>query len=109
MVLAALAGAALSFANLAVGGWRLPVAGLVLAFAASLLGAILPDVYQRLRVRPDELRLEHPYLEHNIELTRLAYGLDKIKSRPFPGNTPLDSAAIQRNEATFRNATVSSR
>ncbi len=103
MVLAALAGAGLSFANLAVRGWRLPVAGLVLTFAASLLGGMLPDVYQRLRVRPDELRLEHPYLEHNIELTRLAYGLDKIQSRPFPANTPLDSAAIQRNEATFRN------
>ncbi len=101
--IAALAGAGLSFANLWVRGWRLPVVALVLVFATSLATSVVPDVYQRLRVRPDELRLEHPYLEHNIELTRLAYGLDKIQSRPFPAATPLDAAAIERNEETFRN------
>ncbi len=103
MGLAAVAGACLSFANLATRGWRLPLTGLVLVFAASLLAAVVPDLFQRFRVRPDELRLERPYLEHNIRLTRLAYGLDKIQPRAFPAKTPLDMTAIQRNEGTFRN------
>ena len=103
MCIAALAGAGLSFANLSMRGWRLPLAGLVLVFATSLLASVVPDLFQRLRVRPDELRLERPYLEHNIRLTRLAYGLDKIQPRAFPAKTPLDVAAIQRNEGTFRN------
>jgi uncharacterized membrane protein (UPF0182 family) len=103
MAVAALAGAGLSFANLSMRGWRLPIAGLVLVFATSLLAGVVPDLFQRLRVRPDELRLERPYLEHNIRLTRLAYGLDKIQPRAFPAKTPLDMAAIERNEGTFRN------
>jgi uncharacterized membrane protein (UPF0182 family) len=103
MCLAALSGSALSFANWKVRGWRLPVGSIVVLFAASLLTSIVPDLYQRLRVRPDELRLEHPYLQHNIELTRRAYGLDKIQPRAFPAKTPLEPGAVKRNTGTFRN------
>ncbi len=103
LCLLALVGAGLSFANGKVLGWRLPVTAVVLLFGGSLVSSLLPDLYQRLRVRPDELRLERPYLQHNIELTRRAYGLDKIQSRPFPAKTPLDAAAIARNQTTFRN------
>jgi uncharacterized protein len=103
LIAAALVAAVLSLANSRVQGWRLPVAAVVLVFAASLLSSMLPDLYQRLRVRPDELRLEQPYLENNIALTRLAYGLDKIRTQPFPAKTPLDAAAVERNQPTFAN------
>ena len=103
LCLAALGGAVVNFANWGVRGWRLPVASIVVLFGASVLGSIAPDLYQRLRVRPDELRLEHPYLQHNIELTRRAYGLDKIQPRAFPAKTPLDAGAVKRNQGTFRN------
>ena len=100
---AAFAGAALALANWRVREWRLPVGALVLVVATSLLCSVFPDFYQRLRVRPDELRLEHPYLQHNIDLTRRAYGLDKIQTRAFPATTRLDSSAVERNQATFKN------
>ena len=103
LVFAALGGAGLSFANFAAEGWRLPVTAVVLLFGSSLLSSMLPDVYQRLRVRPDELRLERPYLQYNIDLTRRGYGLDAIQSRPFPAQTPLDAAAVERNRRTFAN------
>ncbi|MGH7820423.1 MAG: UPF0182 family protein, partial [Candidatus Binatia bacterium] len=100
---AALIGAGLALANWRFGGWRLPVTGVVMVFAASILSGVIPGVFQRLRVRPDELRLEQPYLQRNIEMTRIAYGLDRIETRPFPAKTPLDAAAIARNRQTFDN------
>ena len=71
--------------------------------AAGIAASVVPDLYQRLRVRPDELRLERPYLADNIAMTRTAYGLDRIVPRPFPAEQKLDAAAVERNRATFEN------
>ncbi len=103
MVVATSAGALLALASWKVKSWRLPVGAVILLFGGSLLGSMVPDFYQRLRVRPDELRLERPYLEHNIALTRQAYGLDRVTAKPFPAKTPLDAGAVARNQATFSN------
>jgi uncharacterized membrane protein (UPF0182 family) len=103
LVAAALVGAGLAAANLRARGWRLPVAAVVVVFGAAMASSILPDVFQRLRVRPDELRLERPYLEKNIAMTRRAYGLEAIQPRPFPSAQTLDDAAVKRNQATFAN------
>jgi uncharacterized membrane protein (UPF0182 family) len=103
LVAVALVGAGLAAANLRVQGWRLPVAAVVLLAGTAIASSILPDVVQRLRVRPDELRLEAPYLERNIAMTRRAYGLDAIQPRPFPAAQTLDAAAVARNQATFAN------
>jgi len=46
--------------------------------AAVLLIGIVPGLYQKLVVDPDELGREKPYLERNIKYTRMAYGLDKL-------------------------------
>ncbi len=103
LCLLAIAGAGLSLANLRVEGWRLPVVAIVMVAGAALASSLLPDLFHRLRVRPDELRLERPYLEHNIAMTRKAYGLDAIEPRPFAAATTLDAAAIERNRPTLRN------
>ena len=103
LTLTALGAAALCFTNLRSLGWRLPIAGIVALFTVSVASSVLPDFYQRLRVRPDELRLERPYIERNVEMTRLAYGLDAVASRPFPAAGRLDASAIERNRATFSN------
>jgi len=103
LVAAALVGAGLAAANLRTQGWRLPVAAVVVVFSAAIASSILPNVFQRLRVRPDELRLERPYLEKNIAMTRRAYGLEAIQPRPFPSAQTLDAAAVERNQATFAN------
>ncbi len=103
LVATALLGAALAAANVRAQGWRLPLAAVVLVFGAALASSILPDVVQRFRVRPDELRLERPYLANNIAMTRRAYGLEAIQPRPFPAAQVLDQAAVARNQATFDN------
>jgi uncharacterized membrane protein (UPF0182 family) len=99
----AVLGAGLAAANVRARGWRLPVAAAVLVFGAAIMSSILPDVFQRLRVRPDELRLERPYLANNIVMTRRAYALEAIQPRPFPSAQTLDQAAVERNQETFAN------
>ncbi|HIE25948.1 TPA: hypothetical protein EYP66_01520, partial [Candidatus Poribacteria bacterium] len=44
---------------------------------------LYPNLYQRFRVVPTEREIEIPYLKHNINGTRKAYSLDKIKEHRF--------------------------
>src|SRR5499425_1199166 len=62
-----------------------------------------PAFLQRLRVAPNELAAERPYIEHNIRMTRAAYGLDRIQEREFPADETLDARALARNEVTLKN------
>ena len=74
-----------ALANLQARTFRLPLAATVLVFGSSLvLAEIVPALFQRLYVKPNELELEKPYLEHNIALTRAAYNLHQIAAKPFP-------------------------
>jgi len=71
---------------------------------ANILGlGILPSVMQRLRVVPNEMVAERPYIEQNIKYTRLAYGLDRIKEEEFPAEETLRAADLRQNEATIKN------
>src|SRR4029077_12451842 len=38
-------------------------------------------------VKPNELVREQPYIGHNIDLTRQAYGLDRVAQHEFPAET----------------------
>src|SRR5438093_986363 len=85
--------------------WRLVHAG---AGAALLVVwvvgvGVYPAFLQRLRVAPNELAAELPYIEANIRMTRAAYGLDRIQEKEFPADETLDARALARNEATLKN------
>jgi uncharacterized membrane protein (UPF0182 family) len=54
-------------------------------------------------VKPNELVREKPYIVFNTELTRQAYGLDKVTQRQFPAETTVDAADPQNNQATLQN------
>ncbi len=54
-------------------------------------------------VKPNELVREQPYITHNIELTRQAYGLNRISQRAFPAETTLAAADAANNQATLQN------
>ena len=64
---------------------------------------VYPALLQRLRVTPNELQAERPYIVHNIRMTRQAYGLDRVQEREFPADETLDAAALERNQPTIRN------
>jgi uncharacterized protein len=54
-------------------------------------------------VKPNELVRERPYIAHNIELTRQAYGLNQVSQREFPAETAVEAADPANNQATLQN------
>jgi hypothetical protein len=54
-------------------------------------------------VKPNELVREQPYIAHNIELTRQAYGFDRVVQHEFPAETTVEAAEPQNNQATLQN------
>ena len=54
-------------------------------------------------VKPNELVRETPYIAHNIEMTRHAYGLNRIELVPFPAETGLDALDAANNQETLQN------
>ena len=54
-------------------------------------------------VKPNELVREQPYIGHNIDMTRRAYGLDRVSQREFPADTTIDAADPSNNQATLQN------
>ena len=85
-------------------GWGFLVAGLVVlgvVWAGGL--GVWPSLLQRFQVTPNELVAERPYIEHNIRMTRQAYGLEAVKVQDFPAEDRLTSAALERNSITIKN------
>ncbi|MGV2289552.1 UPF0182 family protein [Trinickia sp. YCB016] len=100
----AIAAAVASWINMHRRGWRIPAASAVALFGGSfLLAVIYPALFERFYVKPSELQLEAPFIAHNIELTRLAYGLNKIEVKPFPAEEGLNVASLEANRATIDN------
>jgi uncharacterized membrane protein (UPF0182 family) len=64
---------------------------------------LLPALFQRFRVQPNELALETPYLKNNIEFTRKAYSLDTIQETSYPALADLTPEVIARNQDTIQN------
>ena len=54
-------------------------------------------------VKPNELVRESPYITHNIEMTRQAYGLSRFDQRPFPAESGIDALESASNQATLKN------
>ncbi len=66
-------------------GWLFPVAGLVVLIVVWVGGlGLYPSLLQKFSVKPNELRAEGPYIQHNIRMTRQAFGLDQVQEKDFP-------------------------
>ncbi len=77
-----------------VGAWALIWVGFVL---------IYPGLIEQYIVKPNELKKETPYIVNNIKLTREAYGLNKIKVKPFPVTQNITYKDILNNHRTIEN------
>ena len=100
----AIAAAIASWVGVLVKCYKLAAAGAVLVFGGSfVLTAAFPALFQRIYVKPNELRLETPYLQRNISLTREAYNLRQIAVKPFPAEQGLTFQSLQDNRATIDN------
>ncbi|HNY66071.1 MAG TPA: UPF0182 family protein [Deltaproteobacteria bacterium] len=104
MAISSLVLAALVGANAVIRSMPLMTVAVGLFVLLSILSrGIVPGLVQRFVVRPNELGLEKPYLEHNIAWTRKAYLLDRVKERPYPARDTLTRANIAANRDTMQN------
>jgi uncharacterized protein len=85
-------------------GWPLAGAIAVWLGASVVLGGIYPELIQRFVVAPNPYTNEQPYIDNNIAMTRLAYGLNTWATRDFSGEAPLTADKISGESATFQNA-----
>jgi uncharacterized protein len=80
---------------------------LVAAVAPAAVGYLLLQIsgwyVSSFIVKPNELVRERLYIAHNIDLTRQAFGLDRLAQREFPAETTVEAADPANNQATLQN------
>ncbi|MBS10655.1 MAG: hypothetical protein CME19_03505 [Gemmatimonadetes bacterium] len=107
LVILFIAASVLFFLNVSRRETRYPIYGLgILVGGAVVVGSVPGAVVQKLIVDPTELTRETPYIEHNINATREAYGLDRIDERPFAAEETLTRTDIEANALTIRNVRI---
>jgi len=79
------------------------IAAISLYVFIGFISVIVPSIFQKLIVAPNELVKETPFIKHNIVATRQAYGLDKIEERSISADKPLTSSDIASNNLTIKN------
>ena len=93
-----------TWVNVRARTYRIPIAAVVLVFGGSfLLSSVIPGLFKRVFVKPNELELERPYIQRNIALTQQAYNLHQITAKPFPAEQDLTLKTIESNKATIEN------
>jgi uncharacterized membrane protein (UPF0182 family) len=86
------------------GGLAVPLFSIVLLAGVSLIiGGIIPAVFQRFRVEPQELLRERPYIQRNIDATRKSFALGNVATQQFPAAGNLTQKDIQDNRQTVEN------
>jgi uncharacterized membrane protein (UPF0182 family) len=97
-------GAMIAVANgVRAGRLRWLVAAVLPATACYLIIQVYGWYVSSFIVKPNELVREQPYIAHNIELTRQAYGLDQVVQREFPAETTIEAADPANNQPTLQN------
>ena len=82
-----------------IGKWRVSIIGTTMMVLSSLvLGGLYPWIIQTFQVVPNERTLESPYLQHNIDATRAAYGLDGVEVVDYDAKVVAEPGAL-RNDA----------
>jgi uncharacterized membrane protein (UPF0182 family) len=73
--------------------------------AVTILAAnVYPAIVQRYIVEPNELNRERPYIQNNLNFTRLAFGLDRVDAREFGEVTELTNLELVENRSALQNA-----
>ena len=79
------------------------VAAVVPAAACYVVVGVLSWYVTNFEVKPNELVRERPYIQHNIEMTRQAYALNRIEQHPFPAEVGIEAADAAHNQSTIQN------
>lgn len=72
----------------------------------SIAGGIVGGVVERFIVEPDQISKETKYIEHNIEYTQKAYGLEDVKEVDFPVENNLTKQDLLENDNVIKNIRI---
>ena len=87
-----------------ISGKIAPLLGTIsLTVLVGFTSLIIPSVFQKLIVAPNELTKETPFIKYNIAASRKAYNLDKVEKREITTNKSLTAADIATNNLTIKN------
>ena len=96
--------AALFIASLWRQGFSLPVTSIALYLVVLIVvSGLYPWLQQSIVVEPNELDKEKPFIAHNLDFTRRAYGLTDVQREDFAVEDTLDAAALAQNTGTLDN------
>ncbi len=68
-----------------------------------VIGTVYPQIVQRLYVEPNELARERPYIENNLEYTRMAYSLNHVNERSYELETITAGSFVEDNQQALAN------
>ena len=102
-IMAALAGAL--FLTFCITRWWVPLTLTVVFWASAyvVLGWAYPMVTQRLAVEPNQQGQEAPYIQDNINMTRLAFGLDKWSAVAYEPQQTVTQSSLDAAKVTVQN------
>ncbi|MTI62216.1 MAG: UPF0182 family protein [Firmicutes bacterium] len=90
--------------NLFKKSYKIIIWGLGIWIVTSLIfGSIYPGFVQHFQVEPNEIAKESKYINHNIDMTLKAYGLDDITTTEFKLAEGLNRDILDENQATLKN------
>jgi uncharacterized membrane protein (UPF0182 family) len=94
----------LFFANIIRKSWLLPTAGVALMVIASvLIAGVYPAAIQQFQVKPSESTKEAPFIQKNIDATRLAYGIDQVETIDYQATVTTSAGQLANDAATIAN------
>ena len=87
--------------------WALPALGVsLMVLAAVVIGGVYPLAVQQLQVNPSQGVKEAPFIQHNIDATRAAYGLDGVQLMPYPATTGVAKGQLSGDAKTVAQIPV---
>lgn len=83
---------------------KILIGSLAFWFGLSFVGGVIaPFAVQQWLVAPNEFTRERPYIEHHIQMTRLAYEVADFQELDFVGTKDLTTEDLEANRNTIRN------
>lgn len=84
------------------------IVSVVLIFVLIVGENLVSVVVERVLVKSNQISLEKPYIENNINYTRKAYNIDKIDEKTFEVKNNLTKEDLKTNEDTINNIKINS-
>jgi hypothetical protein len=85
--------------------WRAPLIATIVIWivAFGVLDVAYPQLVQRFSVVPNQQTQETPYINNNIDMTRLGFNLTDWTSSTYQPDTTVTQAAVEEEASTIQN------